>query len=111
PDRFYATAEQRDAAAVGRVRAAHEAGQPVLVGTASVADSERFAALLADQGLAATVLNAKNDADEAATIARAGETGAVTVSTQMAGRGVDIRLGPGVSDVGGLLVLGLGRYE
>lgn len=111
PDRLHATGGQRDAAAAERVRAAREAGQPVLIGTASVADSERFAALLADHGPAATVLNAKNDADEAATIARAGERGAVTVSTQIAGRGVDIRLSAGAADAGGLLVLGLRRYD
>ncbi len=110
PDLLYASAEQRDTAAAARVRAAHDAGQPVLVGTGSVADSERFAALLAGHGVHAAVLNAKNDADEADTIARAGHKGAVTVSTQMAGRGVDIRLGPGAADTGGLLVLGLGRY-
>ena len=111
PDRLYATAAQRDAAAAERVRAAHAAGRPVLVGTRSVGDSERFAALLAASGVAAVVLNAKNDAAEAAIVARAGQLGAVTVSTQMAGRGVDIVLGPGASEAGGLLVLGLGRYD
>ncbi|MFC5001733.1 accessory Sec system translocase SecA2 [Dactylosporangium cerinum] len=111
PDRLYLTAEQRDAAAADRVRAAHAAGQPVLIGTASVADSERFAGLLAGRGVAAVVLNAKNDAAEAGIIARAGEHAAVTVSTQMAGRGVDIRLAPRAVAAGGLLVLGLGRYD
>ncbi|MEU7866343.1 accessory Sec system translocase SecA2 [Dactylosporangium sp. NPDC049140] len=110
-DRLYLTAERRDAAAAGRVQAAHGAGQPVLIGTASVADSERFAELLAARGVATVVLNAKNDAAEAAIIARAGEHGAVTVSTQMAGRGVDIRLAPRAAAAGGLLVLGLGRYD
>ncbi|WP_436326362.1 accessory Sec system translocase SecA2 [Brevibacterium sp. FAM 27836] len=111
PDRLFVTAEQRDTAAAEVVRAAHDAGQPVLVGTGSVADSERFAQVLAERGVEAQLLNAKNDAVEAEIIARAGERGAVTVSTQMAGRGVDIRLGPGAAETGGLLVLGLGRYD
>ncbi len=110
-DRLFVTAEQRDTAAAEAVRAAHAAGQPVLVGTGSVADSEGFARLLAGLGVEARVLNARNDAAEAEIIARAGEYGAVTVSTQMAGRGVDIRLGPGVVETGGLLVVGLGRYD
>lgn len=110
-DRLFITADQRDTAAAEAVRSAHATGQPVLVGTSSVADSERFARLLADRGVDASVLNAKNDAAEADIIARAGEHGAVTVSTQMAGRGVDIRLGPGAVDAGGLLVLGVGRYD
>lgn len=111
PDLLFVTVEQRDAAAAQRVRAAHDTGQPVLVGTASVAESERFAAPLARHGVDVVVLNAKNDAAEAAIIARAGYAGAVTVSTQMAGRGVDIELGPGAAEAGGLLVLGLGRYD
>src|SRR5690625_5097694 len=111
PDRLFVTAAQRDAAATDAVCEAHAIGQPVLIGTSSVAHSEQFAQLLADRGVEARVLNAKNDAAEAAIIARAGARGAVTVSTQMAGRGVDICLGSGVADVGGLLVLGVGRYD
>ncbi|WP_344337671.1 accessory Sec system translocase SecA2 [Brevibacterium salitolerans] len=111
PDRLHLTAAQRDAAAAGAVRDAHAAGQPVLIGTGSVAESERFARRLASAGVHAQVLNAKNDAEEAKVIAGAGRAGAVTVSTQMAGRGVDIRLGPGAAEAGGLLVLGLGRYD
>lgn len=110
-DRLFVTAEQRDAEAAEAVSTAHKTGQPVLVGTRSVADSERFAQLLLGHGIAAEVLNAKNDAVEAEIIARAGETSAVTVSTQMAGRGVDIILGRGADDAGGLLVVGLGRYN
>lgn len=110
PDRLFRTADERDRAAVAEIRAAHDAGQPVLIGTARVAASERFAELLAAEGVAATVLNAKNDAAEADIIARAGERGSVTVSTQMSGRGVDIRLGPGAAEAGGLLVVGIGRY-
>ncbi|MFF2654329.1 accessory Sec system translocase SecA2 [Streptomyces sp. NPDC058045] len=111
PDQLHLTTEQRDTAAARRVRAEHATGRPVLIGTASVADSERFAALLTREGLTPTVLNAKNDAAEAEIIARAGERGAVTVSTQMAGRGVDIQLAPDTAELGGLLVLGLGRYD
>lgn len=111
PDQLYATAEQRDAAAVSRVQQAHLAGQPVLVGTRSISDSERFAKLLSEQGIEARVLNAKNHEQEAEVIAGAGQPGAVTVSTQMAGRGVDIRLGKGVAETGGLLVVGLSRYD
>jgi len=111
PDRLFLTAAQRDAAAIEAVCEAHVTGQPVLIGTSSVAHSEQFAQLLADRGVEVRVLNAKNDAAEAAIIARAGEYGAVTVSTQMAGRGVDIRLGSGVAEVGGLLVVGVGRYD
>ncbi|QHB99428.1 accessory Sec system translocase SecA2 [Epidermidibacterium keratini] len=111
PDQLYATTEQRDAAAVARVAQAHLAGEPVLVGTRSISDSERFAELLSEQGIEARVLNAKNHAQEAEVIAAAGQAGAVTVSTQMAGRGVDIRLGKGVADTGGLLVIGLSRYD
>ncbi|QIN29841.1 accessory Sec system translocase SecA2 [Brevibacterium luteolum] len=110
-DRLFITVEQRDTAAAEAVRAAHAVGRPVLVGTGSVADSERFARQLAELSVEARVLNAKNDAAEAEIIARAGEYGAVTVSTQMAGRGVDIRLGPGAAETGGLLVIGLGRYD
>lgn len=110
-DRMFVTVEQRDTAAAEVVRAAHVAGQPVLVGTGSVVDSERFARLLVGLGVEARVLNAKNDAAEAEIISRAGEHGAVTVSTQMAGRGVDIQLGPGAAETGGLLVVGLGRYD
>lgn len=111
PDRLFTTAAQRDAAAVDAVCTAHDTGQPVLVGTPSVADSERVARLLAERGVDVRVLNAKNHPVEAGIVARAGQCGTVTVSTQMAGRGVDIRLGPGAVDAGGLLVLGLGRYD
>ena len=111
PDQLFLTAAQRDDAAAATVSAAHSSGRPVLVGTSSVEQSEQFAQLLAAQGVTATVLNAKNDAEEAGIIAQAGQHGAVTVSTQMAGRGVDIQLGDGVTELGGLLVIGIGRYN
>lgn len=96
----------------------HRRGQPVLIGTGSVEESERVSRLLWERGVAHQVLNAKNDREEAALIAQAGRLGAVTVSTAMAGRGVDIRLGgsgqeerPEVLKAGGLSVLGCGRAE
>ncbi|MGI6878675.1 accessory Sec system translocase SecA2 [Microbacterium sp. gxy059] len=111
PDRLFDTARRRDEAAAREIRRAHETGQPVLVGTASVAASEGFARVLARHGLDPVVLNAKNDRQEAEVIARAGERGRITVSTQMAGRGVDILLGEGAAAAGGLLVVGIGRGD
>lgn len=110
PDRLYETTADRDAAAAAFIASAHAAGQPVLVATQSVAESERFAGLLAAHGLDPVVLNAKNDREEAEIIARAGEIGRITVSTQMAGRGVDIRLDDGVANLGGLCIVGLARF-
>ncbi len=86
-------------------------GRPVLVGTASVAESERLSALATNAGIPHRVLNARQDAEEAAIIARAGERGAVTISTNMAGRGTDIVLGEGVAELGGLHVIGTNRHE
>ncbi|MEW2352730.1 accessory Sec system translocase SecA2 [Spirillospora sp. NPDC029432] len=109
PDRLYATAVDKDIAIIEEIAAAHAAGRPVLVGTPDVAASERLARRLDRAGLERVVLNAKNDAEEAAIIARAGAPGAITVSTQMAGRGTDIRLGEGVTE--GLLVIGTARHH
>ncbi|XRQ03508.1 accessory Sec system translocase SecA2 [Actinomadura welshii] len=135
PDRLYATAADKEVALIEEISAAHAAGRPVLIGTGDVAESERLARRLRRAGLDPVVLNAKNDAEEAAIIAEAGAYGAITVSTQMAGRGTDIRLGgspapesagsaPGtasaeaeatdhdrVAAAGGLLVIGTGRYH
>ena len=118
PDRVYATAEQRDAAVVAHVAAVHSTGRPVLVATASVADSEALGIRLRDAGVRCTVLNAKNDEREAGIVAEAGTLGTVVVSTQMTGRGVDIRLGGSdqhdharVAALGGLYVVGVGRHD
>ncbi len=116
-DRLYETVEQKEEALIAEVSALHETGRPVLIGTHDVAASERLHERLAEAGVESAVLNAKNDAEEATLIADAGRHGAVTVSTQMAGRGVDIRLGgadetdrEAVAALGGLMVIGTGRY-
>lgn len=93
PDRIFPTAEQKERALVEEIAAQHATGRPVLIGTLDVAESENLDRALRDAGLSPVVLNAKNDAEEASIIARAGALGAITVSTQMAGRGTDIRLG------------------
>lgn len=118
PDRVHPDGAARLQAAIRYITAEHLSGRPVLVGTANIAQSERLADELKRVGVAAVVLNAKNDADEAAIIARAGEHGRVTISTQMAGRGTDIRLGGADGDdakriiaLGGLCVVGIGRYD
>jgi preprotein translocase subunit SecA len=94
---------------VEEIRAAYDKGQPVLVGTASVEESERLSHALIH--VPHFVLNARNEEEEAAIVARAGERGAVTISTNMAGRGVDIKLGDGVAESGGLYVIGTNRHE
>lgn len=118
PDRIYETVAQKEAALVEHVRSVHETERPVLLGTGSVAESERLAGMLDEAEVPGVVLNAKNDAEEALIIARAGEGGRVTISTQMAGRGVDIRLGGDqeqehdrIAELGGLCVVGSGRYH
>lgn len=119
PEQIYATRAQREDAVIDAVLAAHATGRPVLVGTHDVATSEKFAARLAAKNVHAQVLNARNDALEADIIAQAGRKNAVTVSTQMAGRGTDILLGgtgataaehSEVAALGGLLVIVAGRF-
>jgi preprotein translocase subunit SecA len=105
PQRLYLNAAQRRVAILERVAELHAQGQPVLVGTDTVAESDALAALLSSAGIAHRVLNARHDRDEALIVAQAGQRGAVTVATQMAGRGTDITLGPGVAELGGLHVL------
>jgi preprotein translocase subunit SecA len=109
PDVLFPTKLEKERAVLQDIRRAHTAGQPVLVGTASVAESERLSALLPD--IPHEVLNARNDEREAAIVANAGERGAVTISTNMAGRGTDIRLGAGVAELGGLYVIGTNKHE
>jgi preprotein translocase subunit SecA len=121
-DRVYITAAAKLDAILAHVTEVHETGQPVLVGTQDVAESEELHERLVRRGVPAVVLNAKNDAEEAAVIAEAGKLAAVTVSTQMAGRGTDIRLGGSdisehapekkeVVELGGLHVVGTGRHH
>jgi preprotein translocase subunit SecA len=116
PDRLYATLKEKEEAIVSLVAGSHATGRPILIGTLDIAESERLADILNREGLPCTVLNAKNDAHEAAIVAEAGRYGAITVSTQMAGRGTDIRLGGTTGDrdriaaLGGLYVIGTGRH-
>jgi len=110
PDRLFEYRMEKDLALVEEIVEVHATGRPILIGTMDVAESERLALTLSGRGLECVVLNAKNDAEEAAIISRAGERGALTVSTQMAGRGTDIRLGEGVEELGGLYVIGSGRH-
>ena len=116
-DRIFGSPSQKLRAIEDEIREVHETGRPILVGTQDVAESEELAEKLAKVGLESVVLNARNDAEEAAIIAEAGKKGAVTVSTQMAGRGTDIRLGgtdgetrDEVVELGGLHVIGTARY-
>jgi preprotein translocase subunit SecA len=108
-DRMFASKVQKETAVLDEIRLVHGTGRPILVGTSSVEESERLSARLSD--VRHHVLNARNEEAEAAIIAGAGEPGAVTISTNMAGRGVDIRLGPGVAALGGLHVVGTNRHE
>ncbi|SCL73143.1 protein translocase subunit secA [Micromonospora peucetia] len=118
PDRIYATRAEKEEALIDEIKRNHERGRPVLVGTLDVKESEGLAAGLNAAGVSCVVLNAKNDDEEATIIAEAGAYGAVTVSTQMAGRGVDIRLGGSdqedrdrVAELDGLYVIGSGRHD
>lgn len=111
PDRIYKTEKGKFKAVVEEIKARHKAGQPVLAGTISIGKSEILSAMLIREGLAHEVLNAKNHEREAAIIAKAGERGAITIATNMAGRGTDIKLGEGVVNSGGLHILGTERHE
>ncbi len=111
PDAIYKTRKEKYGAALDEIVELHKKGQPVLVGTISIDVSEDFSKKLKKRGIQHTVLNAKNHEKEAEIIAAAGQMGAVTISTNMAGRGTDIVLGEGVTDLGGLHILGTERHE
>ncbi|HEA70256.1 MAG TPA: preprotein translocase subunit SecA [Desulfobacterales bacterium] len=111
PDVIYKSKKEKYEAALDEIVALHEKGQPVLVGTISIDVSESLAKKLSKRGIKHSVLNAKNHKREAEIIAMAGQKGAVTISTNMAGRGTDIVLGDGVVELGGLHILGTERHE
>ena len=111
PDAIFGTKDAKFRALVEEVKERHEKGQPVLVGTIAVETSELIHDLLKKEKIRHEVLNAKNHAREADIIAKAGQRGAVTITTNMAGRGTDIKLGEGVRELGGLCVLGSERHE
>lgn len=111
PDLLYPSVRAKYNAVVKLIVELHEKGQPILIGTGSVEASELLSKILMAQNVPHNVLNAKNNAKEAEIIANAGQRGAVTVATNMAGRGTDIKLGPGVEELGGLAVIATERHE
>ena len=111
PDLLYPTLQSKFAAVVDRIKKLHAKGQPILVGTVAVETSEYLSQLLDKENIPHVVLNAKNHAKEAEIVKNAGQKGAVTIATNMAGRGTDIKLGPGVREIGGLAVIGTERHE
>lgn len=111
PDILYPTLDSKFEAVVKEIKERHAKGKPVLVGTVAIESSERLSKMLDQAGIPHAVLNAKNHAKEAEIIMNAGQRGAVTIATNMAGRGTDIKLGPGVKELGGLAVIGTERHE
>lgn len=110
-DLLYPTLQSKFNAVVKEIKELHEKGQPMLIGTVAVETSEYLSHRLDEENIPHVVLNAKNHAKEADIVANAGQRGAVTIATNMAGRGTDIKLGPGVKEVGGLAVIGTERHE
>ena len=110
-DVIYKTEEEKFRAAVEEIRELHDQNRPVLVGTISIEKSELLSKYLSKRGVKHKILNAKNHEKEAEIITQAGQPGSVTISTNMAGRGTDIKLGEGVADLGGLHILGTERHE
>ncbi|NLP27864.1 MAG: preprotein translocase subunit SecA [Clostridia bacterium] len=111
PDVVYKSEKAKFAAIVEEIKETHKTGQPVLVGTVSIEKSEDLSALLKRKGIPHQVLNAKYHEKEAEIVSHAGEMGMVTIATNMAGRGTDIKLGEGVKEVGGLKIIGTERHE
>ena len=110
-DLIYKTKAGKLKAIATEIKKYHDKGQPVLVGSGSIANNEEIASYLDQFGLPYEILNAKNNEREAAIIAKAGEKGAITLATNMAGRGTDIKLGEGVKELGGLVVIGSERHD
>ncbi len=110
-DAVYKTKKEKLTAVIEEIISAHEKGQPVLVGTITIEASEEISALLKKRGIQHKVLNAKFHELEAEIVADAGQMGAVTIATNMAGRGTDIKLGEGVKEIGGLKIIGTERHE
>lgn len=111
PDVVFSSKKAKYEAIVNKVEKLHQKGQPVLVGTVSVETSELLSEMMVKRGIPHSVLNAKNNEKESMIISRAGEEGAVTIATNMAGRGTDIKLGEGVKELGGLAVIGIERHK
>ncbi len=111
PDIIYRTQKEKFAAITNSIKELHQKGQPVLVGTISIETSEYLSGILKKMGIPHNVLNAKYLAEEAQIVAEAGQKGRVTIATNMAGRGTDIKLGEGVEELGGLHILGTERHE
>jgi len=111
PDAIYKTKKEKYDAALDEIEELNKRGQPVLVGTISIDVSEQLSKILKKRGIPHSILNAKNHEKEAEIVSMAGQRGAVTISTNMAGRGTDIVLGEGVTDLGGLHILGTERHE